>query len=150
MLFCCCTASEKSRQVTNNTFKGTLSKVIIYKTRGDYKLQVPVGLSKDKKAIVSYPVTKDLYTNGKPAIPAILIDNFLLDSRVIPDYVAFLKLTYRQYAELPVSQGPDSLFSMILDNNPLTVLYDCGRRTDYYNLTEDLNNLIKTGNFSKL
>lgn len=144
-----CSITKKSQQPVNNMPEVTGSKIYIYKTRRDYNKLVPIELSADKKTIVSYPDIKDVFTNGKPATPIMLSDGFLLDNRGISINVVFLKLTYQQYAALPATPNPDSLFNLILDNNPLTVLYDCGRKSDYQNLTEELNVLIKRKDFSK-
>ena len=144
-----CSSAKKGQQLTYNAPKVTGPKTYIYKTRGDYNMQVPIGLSADKKTILSYPDIKDVFTNGILATPTMLYGGFLLDNRGISNNVAFLKLTYQQYVALPATPNPDSLFNLILDNDPLTVLYDCGRKSDYQNLIEDLNNLIKNKDFTK-
>lgn len=144
-----CKTTHKSQQLTGNKPKLTEPGVYIYKTRGDYSLLIPIDLSADKKSIVSYPDIRDVFTNGKLAIPTKLDDGFLLDNRGISINVAFLKLTYQQYAALPSTPSPNSLFNLILDNDPLTVLYDCGLKSGYKNLAGELNNMIKNKDFSK-
>ena len=149
ILICGCAIGNKGRQISDNLNEVTGPKIYIYKTRGDYNNQVPVDLSADQKTIVFYPDIKDVFYNGKLATPTMLEDGFLLDNRGISSNVAFLKLTYRQYAALPSTPSSESLFNLILDSEPLTFLYDCGRMSDYQNLTNDLNNLIKAKDFSK-
>jgi len=56
---------------------------IIYRTRSDYSMYVPVTLSADKSKIVSYPDIKDIYFNGKLSVLTLLADGFLLDNRGI-------------------------------------------------------------------
>ena len=56
---------------------------IIYRTRSDYSMYVPVTLSADKIKIVSYPDIKDIYFNGKLSVLTLLADGFLLDNRGI-------------------------------------------------------------------
>lgn len=143
-----CSGTRKSRHLSDNSNLAMGPRVYIYKTRGDYNLQVPICLSSDKKSIVSYPDIKDVLYNGKLITPTILSDNYLLDNRGISGNVAFLKLTYQQYAVLPATPSPESLFNLILDSDPLSVLYDCGKKSDYQNLTDDLNNLITINHFS--
>ena len=144
-----CNTAKKSQQHTDNTPKLTEPGVYIYKTRKDYSQFVPIDLSADKKTIISYPDIRDVFTNGKLAIPTRLDDGFLLDNRGISKNVAFLKLSYQQYAELPTTPSPSSLFNLILDSDPLTVLYDCGRKSGYKNLAGELNMMIKNKDFSK-
>jgi hypothetical protein len=143
-----CNSAKKSR-FSDNFPALTGPNIYIYKTRGDYYTQVPIGLSADKKTIVSYPDIKDVFTNGKLAYPTVLEDGFLLDNRGISENVAFLKLTYQQYATLKATPNPDSLFNLILDNDPLTLLYDCGSKNNYQNLPGQLNELIKAKDFSR-
>ena len=144
-----CKTESKSEKLSRKTPDLTEPGVFIYKTRRDYNMLVPIDLSADKKTIISYPDVKDVYTNGKLAIPTLLDGGFLLDNRGITKNVAFLKLTYLQYASLPKTPSPESLFCLILDNDPLTVLYDCGRKGAYNDLTGEINNMINTKNFSK-
>ncbi len=144
-----CKTSKESQQLADNAPKLTEPSVYIYKTRGDYTLFVPIDLSADKKTIISYPDIRDVFTNGKLAIPTKLDGGFLLDNRGISKNVAFLKLSYQQYAELPATPSTNSLFNLILDNDPLTVLYDCGRKSGYKNLAAELSIMIRNKDYSK-
>jgi hypothetical protein len=144
-----CSATYKNQRLTDASIYVTGPKTLIYKTRKDYSMQVPIELSADKMNIISYPDIKDVFVNGKYAIPTSLYDGFQLDNQGISANVAFLKLSYQQYASLTATPSPDSLRNLILDSDPLTVLYDCGRKVDYQNLTVELNNLIETKDFSR-
>lgn len=117
----------------------------------DYNTRVPVDLPADKKTILPYPVAKNIFTNGKPAIPARLSEGFLPVNHGITQNIAFLKLTCLQHNALPANPGADPLFNLIPDDDPLTVLYGCGSTSNYYrNLDGDHGRLLKTKNFAGL
>lgn len=115
----------------------------IYKTKGDYFKNVPVTLSDDKTEIVSYPHPKDVYYKGELAYPSILENGYLLDNRGVSVNVAFLNLTYDEYSKLEKPPTVDSLFIMIINNDPLVELYDCGNRHQYKDDVVELNRIIK-------
>jgi hypothetical protein len=119
---------------------------IIYKTKKDYSIYVPVMLSADKKNIVSYPDVKDIYFKGKLAYPTQLTDGFLLDNRGIGPDVAFLNITYEAYRDLEKTPSMDDFMKGILDKDPLTEMYRCGNRSQYADPEKELNNLISSGN----
>lgn len=144
-----CCHEKKSQQMAGNTQKVIGPHIIIYKTKADYFNNVPIGLSSDKKTIISYPAVTDIYTHGKLAVPTSLDNGFLLDNRGIAPDVAFINLTYDQYAALPATPSSDQLKDMILDSDPITVMYDCGTRNSYQNIEEDINKLILKKDFSK-
>lgn len=122
--------------------------VMIYKTKADYFNHVPVTLSDDKKSIVSYPAPGDVFFNGNLAYPVLLEDGFLLDRRGITANSGFLNWTYYEYSRFEKSPSPDELMKMMLDADPFTIIYDCGRPSRYNNLVDDLNEKIRTGTLS--
>ena len=119
-----------------------MPEVLVYKTRGNYRNLVPVQLSPDRKRIVSYPGPGDLKIGGEYGLPVSLHDEYLLDRRGIGWHTAFLKYTYEEYARLTTVPEPDEMYKMIVDKNPLTELYDCGRREPIPNLVHRLNDVI--------
>jgi len=127
--------------------------VIIYKTKKDYSNNIPVGLSPDKKELTSFPAITDIYYNGALAVPIRLNNGYLLDNRGIGTDVAFLSITYTEYSKLKNTPSADSLYSWIIDSDPLTEMFNCGSRYDYEDLVKELNLIIKNGeirNFRKL
>jgi hypothetical protein len=148
ILTSCCTAkkAETTQPITGVGIPGP--KVIIYKTTKDYSKLVPVTLSDDKKSIASYPDIKDIYFNGILAYPTPLHDGFLLDNRGISANVAFIRLTYEEYSKLPETPTPGELMKMIIDNQPLTVMYNCGSRSSFNETENELNAKIDAGDFS--
>jgi hypothetical protein len=118
---------------------------IIYHTRADYSMYVPVTLSPDKSKIVSYPDVKDLYYNGKFSLPTLLDSGFLLDNRGINLSVAFLDYTYEEYSKLYVTPNANDLFSLIMDKDPLVEMYQCGLRSQYNDIEIELDNIINAG-----
>ena len=121
---------------------------IIYKTRSDYSQNVPVALNEKKSALTSYPDVKDLYFKGKLAYPTQLANGFLLDNRGIGTNVAFLDYTYEEYQKLQHTPSADQLMKKILDNDPITEMYQCGSRSQFQDIEHDLNKMIQSGNLN--
>ena len=119
---------------------------IIYKTKADYNKNVPVMLSADKSKIISYPDIKDIYYSGSLAYPTRLADGFLLDNRGIGPNVAFLNITYEAYRNLSKTPTVDELMKLILDKDPITVMFQCGYRSRYTDIEKELNEMISSGN----
>lgn len=132
------TESSKMNKVTGPS-------VLIYKTRADYQQYVPVILSPDKKSLVSYPAPGDVFFNGDLAYPVQLVDGFLLDRRGISENCAFLKWTYYEYSRLGSTPSKEEIMKMILDDNPLTELYSCGKRSKYRQIETEINQIITEG-----
>jgi len=118
---------------------------IIYRTRKDYSMYVPVTLLPDKSKIESYPDIRDIYYNGKFSVPTLLADGFLLDNRGIGLQVAFLSYTYEEYSKLPSTPPATDMMSLLLDKDPLVDMYQCGKRNQYSDIKQELNVLIKSG-----
>ncbi len=146
MIAVACCHSHKTAKQTTAGIPGP--KAIIYKTRADYSQLVPVTLSEDKKSVVSYPDVKDVYYRGKLATPVLLHNGWLLDNRGINQDVAFISLTYEEYAKKDNTPDANELFSLIIDKDPLTKMYECGLRSDYQDIENELNELIDAGKFS--
>lgn len=123
---------------------------IIYKTKANYFDKVPVTLSDDKRSISSFPDIRDVYINGQYTYPTRLKDGFLLDNRGISGNVGFLRLTYGEYSKLEKTPTASEIMEMILDDDPLVEMYDCGLRSDYRDIEAELNDLIGEGDFSSL
>ena len=144
-----CFTAKKAENTHPNTAVGIPGpKVIIYKTTKDYSRLVPVLLSDDKKSIVSYPDIKDVYYKGMLAYPTQLNDGFLLDNRGISGNVAFLSLTYDEYSKLTVTPAPGELMKMIIDKQPITIMYNCGLRSSFGEVEKELNMKIDALDFS--
>ena len=122
--------------------------VIIYQTTRDYSKNVPVILSEDKKSIESYPGIKDVYIGEKLAYPTSLAKGFWLDNRGINQHVAFLTITYEEYAKLPQTPSAEELIKMVLDDSSLVCMYKGNARESYRDIVKDLNKKIKKGDFS--
>ncbi len=146
--FCGCKPMKKSADNAAVDFTPCYTPgppTIVYKTKGDYRNLVPVTLSEDKSRIVSYPALSDLKRGDGLSLPTVLENGYLLDNRGIGPDVAFLQMTYEEYARLP--QAPDlaTLFNSILDKFPLTEMCNCGVRNAIKQPTETLNKVIRAG-----
>ena len=122
---------------------------LVYKTKADYTKNVPVILSEDKSKIVSFPHMTDLKYKGEMAYPTKLENGYLLDNRGINENVAFLSLTYDEYSKLENVPTADSLYGLIIDNDPLKNMYDCGNRNQWKDPVLRLNEIIKKRKLKK-
>lgn len=121
--------------------------VIIYKTKSDYRHNVPIILSADKKEILMYPAPKDVFYQGEYATPFELRNGYLLDRRGINENVAFIAYTYEEYANLKSAPSIEDLFEMILDNDPITEMWHCGSQYSYPSLEETMMSLTEGSEF---
>jgi len=149
LLFMSCSHHVSSPGSPVASKKGTVTvnspPCIIYRTRSDYSMYVPVTLSADKSKIVSYPDIKDIYYNGKLSVPTLLANGFLLDNRGISLQVAFLDYTYIEYSKLSSTPPATDLMSLLMDKDPLLEMYQCGQRSQYTDIEQELNVLITSG-----
>jgi hypothetical protein len=115
---------------------------IVYKTKKDYSKNVPVLLSEDKSKIVGYFSPNDLFLEGKLACPILLEDGFLLDNIGINKNVAYTSLELDSYSKSMQAFGADKLFELIIDDDPLMEMYNCGNRSKMKNSEEYINSII--------
>lgn len=122
---------------------------IVYKTKADYRNLVPVLLSEDRTKIISYPDPSDIKSGTSFPTPTQLNKGYLLDNRGIGNNVAFLKITYEEYAILQSAPSPDDLYNLILDKDPLEEFCNCGNRNAFKNIVADMNHAIDEGLLTK-
>ncbi len=115
---------------------------LVYKTKADYYNLVPVLLSDDRSEIIQYPHPDDLKSGENFLLPLKLKSGYLLDNKGIGVNVAFLNITYEEYAKMEEVPSLEELYEKILDKDPLVELCDCGNRTAFTNEVEQLNKLI--------
>ena len=101
----------------------------VYKTKGNYRNLVPVGLSDDRSRIISYPAPGDIKIADGYLKPSKLAKGYLLDNQGIGENVAFLCITYEEYANMSQVPSRSELYTKIVDKDPLLELYHCGERT---------------------
>ncbi len=145
--FCC--SNNKNQLIMKKEIDYSGPPTIIYKTKENFNLYVPVSLSDDKSVIVSYPSTKDVYYKGQLAYPTMLNSGYLLDNRGININSAFLNFTYEEYSQLTKVPSIIELYSKIKDKNPFLELYNCGNRHHFTNEIIEINNLIASGTLHK-
>lgn len=141
------TTKSSSEPQVSTGIASTGPDVIIYKTKADYQQLVPVIMNAEKTEIVSYPAPGDLKYRGKPALPTVLSGGYLLDNRGINENVAFLNITYEDYMALEKTPKKTDLMGMIFDKDPLTEMYNCGKRSLYTDPAAELNKHIAEKNF---
>ncbi len=135
----------EEKEKTGETNLQASPPVIIYKTKKDYSDKVPVTLSDDKSKIISYPDSRDLIRNGELTLPVELHNGFLLDQRGIDRNVAFLSISYGTYTRAMRVYTVQQLYDLILDKDPLIEMYDCGHKSDFKNVVDELNAKIDKG-----
>jgi len=143
---CCVCKKQGHQQASIAQLPGP--QVIIYQTKKDCSKLVPVILSDDKKSVISYPDIRDIVQNGKYPYPTPLNNGFYLDNRGISANVAFIRLSYEEYAALPSTPTADELYGMILYKDPVRKMYACGLKNKFTDLEKELNAAIDAGNFS--
>ena len=142
--------SCKTNKTVQRVTTGVISPgphVIIYKTRDNYFMHVPVTLSEDKKSLVSFPAPGDVFYNGDLAYPVKLENGFLLDRRGITSQSGFLSWTYYEYSRFEKTPSSQELLMKMLDDDPFILMYDCGSPTQYKDMVNELNEKIKAGEF---
>lgn len=88
----------------------------------------------------SYPDPGDLVPIDRQ--PVKLKGGYWLDKRGMGRHIAFLKMTYKQYAALKSAHTPEELKGMVLDADSLKELCDCGSKYSFKNTKQELNKLI--------
>lgn len=101
----------------------TLPPAIVYKTTRDYASKVPVTMNDSRTEIVSYPAPSDIVIDEGYATPLALAQGYLLDRRGINKNTAFLDYTYAEYAQLGKTPGASELKRHIVDNLPISEIY---------------------------
>ncbi len=124
-------------------------RALVYKTKTDHANHVPVILSDDKARIISYPHPKDLRTaNGYPT-PTAVGKDYLLDNRGIGLNVAYLDMSYEQYAALEEAPSMEKLEASIIDRDPLTELCECGRKAEFKDPAKEISAWVEAGELMK-
>lgn len=145
LIICFCVACVSQKQFSFSVGQPTL----VYKTKQNYDKLVPILLSDDKTEIIAYPAPTDVYYQGKLALPTKLKKGYLLDNRGIGKNVAFIKLTYQEYAKLDKAPSLTELYAMIVDKEPLLEIYNCGNRASFSRLVKQLNQIIEQGKLAQ-
>ncbi|MBZ0205674.1 MAG: hypothetical protein K8H89_05075 [Flavobacteriales bacterium] len=137
------TAGTEQLSVAASAGVAATAHVLVYRTKEDRNEQVPVMLSGDRKSILSYPHPGDLRTADGLTVPVELENGWLLDRRGIGMNVAFLRITYSEYAAMESAPSLAELEAAITDRDPLTDLCDCGPRAAFSDPVTQIGNLIR-------
>ena len=136
-----CKTKETTQTITQDTpVVMAVQPTIVYKTTKNYDQNVAVTLSDDRQRIVSYPHPRDV---SQRSYPTPLNKGYLLDNRGIGKNTAFLSITYEEYAKLQKAPSLEELKQLIIDDNPIKEMYNCGGRTHFSDLIPQLNQLIE-------
>ncbi len=117
--------------------------VIVYKTSADYFDKVPITLNEEGDQVMSYPAPSDLRYGEGFSLPVQLKKGYLLDLRGVQPNSAFTSYTYEEYFALEIAPSPGELLDKVIDPDPFTEMYFCGKHGEFKDLAKDLNGLIK-------
>jgi len=117
--------------------------VIVYKTSMDYLNNVPITLNEEGNKVMSYPAPSDLRIGEGLAIPVQLKNGYFLDMRGVQPNSAFTSYTYEEYVALDAAPSPQELLENVIDPDPFTEMYLCGKHGEFADLRKELNKLIK-------
>ena len=123
--------------------------LVIYKTKANRDMNVPIRVMEDRKTIITYPDPTDVFTNGKLAYPTKLAKGYLLDNRGISLSSVFLSYDYATYSKLTNIPKEADLLKSIIDFDPFLEMYNCGYRYDYPNDVQAANDIIQNGLLKK-
>ena len=122
-----------------------LPKAVIYRTNGDYNLNVPVTLNSSRTQILSYPAPRDVMGQE----PTVVGDGWLLDHRGISKNSAFLDYTYDEYQKL-TDVDPTELMHHIIKGAAVTQLQVLPMTTSQaLSNPEEVKKIIATQNFKR-
>lgn len=141
--------SEKSKLEFIPDFT-TGKHTLVYKTRINFNENVPVILSEDKTKIISYPHPKDVSIENILVIPTKLNNGYLLDNKGISKNTAFISVKYDAFSKMKDAPSYDVLYSLIIDKDPITELYDCGNKIAFTNELSQLNHMIKNNSLESI
>ncbi len=119
------------------------ARMVVYRTRTNVRDHVPIMLSEDGTAIVSYPDPSDLRAPGGLPLPFQLEQGWLLDRRGVGVHSAFLNMTYAEYAALDEPPSMIELAGALVDRDPITDMCDCGLRNAFNEPVAELDRIIR-------
>jgi len=123
--------------------------VLVYKTKRNYNNLVPILLSDDGKTLISYPHPKDLIIGSGYPLPTILNNGYLIDNRGIGKNVAFLSISYEEYSKLESVPSIEEIYQLIIDKEPLVEIYNCGSKSNFINIENEINIMIANNKLNK-
>lgn len=118
---------------------------IIYKTKANFDNLVPVGLSENKKDVVSLPAPSDLLKDNELRTPIKLHKGYLLDLRGIGPNTAFIKTSYQEYVKKSQPMSSPDILKDLKEVDPFTEMFRCKYQGNKSELVEWLNKLIDDG-----
>lgn len=130
LLFAGCCARKKTTATVTQTPSSTkaLPAIVIYKTKANYSMLVPVVLSADKKEIVSYPDPKDVKDDSGFYYPTALKNGYWMDNIGVGVNTGYLGMSLKEYSQLKEPLSLDEMMVMLVDANPFTEMWNCGNR----------------------
>jgi hypothetical protein len=98
--------------------------------------------------ITSFPDPADIRSQGKGVRPTGLNGGFLLDNRGIGPDVAYLSLTWEEYAAMNQAPNPETLSGLIAEKDPVVSMFRCHLPDRSEASIAKLNEMIRAGRFS--
>lgn len=124
----CCARKTHFLTVSRPNSASALPAIVIYKTKANYSMLVPVGLSADKKEIVSYPDPKDVKDDSGFYYPTALKNGYWMDNIGVGVNTGYLGMSLKEYSQLKEPLSLDEMMVMLVDTNPFIEMWNCGNR----------------------
>lgn len=138
----CCSRKNPTVQVDKPKWSIALPSIVIYKTKANYSMLVPIGLSADKKEIVSYPDPTDVKNDSGFYYPTALNDGYWLDNIGVGPNTAYMGISLKEYSQLSEPIALAEMLNILVDPDPFTEIWNCGSRGSVS--VDELNNWITT------
>jgi hypothetical protein len=143
----CCTRKSTQSKQQNAIASKSLPAAIVYKTKANYSMLVPVGLSADKKEIVSYPDPKDVKDDSGFYYPTALKNGYWMDNIGVGGNTGYLGMSLKEYSQLKEPLSLAEMMAILVDAAPFTEMWNCGNRGLVS--VDELNVWIKNGELDK-
>lgn len=147
LISACCSRKNTTVQVDKSKWFSALPSIVIYKTKANYSMLVPIGLSADKKEIVSYPDPKDVKNDSGFYYPTALNDGYWMDNIGVGVNTGYLGMSLKEYSQLSEPLKLNVMMTMLVDTAPFTEMWNCGSRGSVS--IEEINKWISTKTLSK-
>lgn len=117
-----------------------IRKIIVYKSKKDFSIFVPIHLTKDKKNIIGYPAKEDLKSLGHTN--ALAVENgYYIDLVGVNSNSVFTSFTLESYQKISTTPSLEEFKNHIIELNPFEEMYICDCR--YSN--SEIEQFIKKG-----
>lgn len=136
---------ESTKDMSHIDFEGIPT--VIYQMKKDYSALVPIILNEEKTKVVSYPAPKDMFhPNGELRVQQKLSNDFYLDQIGLTINSAFISYTIEDYSRMMIPPSTDSLFKLVIADDPFKKMYNLGNRKQYLEEAK-VDEIVSSGDY---